>query len=120
MRHRLLVMRTALTFFFVLALTHPYTQACESKITTFYKNAELEKFPAEPFEPINKDEALKLEEQGDTYFVQVKCISGEPISLMKRWNKKMYFEIKYLYQDGRLIGQKSTNANGETNEFYVE
>ncbi len=37
-----------------------------------------------------------------------------------RWDKGLYLEIKYLHEDGWLIGQKSIDANGEKNDYYVK
>ena len=113
-------MRIVLSILLVVTFENALAQVCGTKDTSYYRNAEIKQFPAKPLEQISSADAQFLEEQGDVYFVYVKCENGEPISLTKRWNHKMYFEIKYLYQDDRLIGQKSINANGETNEYYVK
>ncbi len=106
----------------LIAMAIPYTHAgmCERKNTNYYRNAELNQFPAMPSEPISNTEADQLESEGSEYYIHVLCESGEPVSLTKRWNKRLYFEIKYLYENNQLIGQKNINANGEINEYYTE
>lgn len=113
-------MRAVLGLVVVITCSFSQAEMCDSKITNYYRNAEVNQFPAKPIDPITSADAEELEKNGDEYYIHVICNSGEPISLTKRWNKKLYFEVKYLYKDDKLIGQKSTNANGETNEYYVE
>ena len=113
-------MRVILILIVVVAFSCSHAEMCERKNTHYYRHAELNQFPAKPSEPISSVEADQLEIEGSEYYMHVVCNSGEPVSLTKRWNNKLYFEIRYLYKDDQLIGQKSTNANGETNEYYID
>lgn len=113
-------MKVSLLIIFILFACIVRAEMCADISTNYYRSAELNQFPAEPFDPITVSEANRLEEEGSEYYIHILCGSGKPISLTKRWNKKLYFEIKYLYRNGVLIGQKSTNSKGEINEYYIE
>lgn len=113
-------MKVSLLIVFALSACIVRAEMCAEKSTNYYHSAELNQFPAEPSDPITVSEANQLEEEGSEYYIHILCDSGKPISLTKRWNKKIYFEIKYLYRNDVLIGQKSTNSNGEINEYYIE
>ena len=108
----------AILWLIIAVLVH--AEMCTEKITKYYRNAELNQFPAKPTDPISSAEANQFEEEGSEYFIHEICDSETPISLVKRWNNKVYFEIKYLYLNKNLIGQKSTNLNGVVNEYYIE
>ncbi|WP_261841161.1 hypothetical protein [Aliamphritea ceti] len=94
--------------------------ACDNAVETTYAAAGLKVFPEVVAEAIDEKEIARKRNDGEGYYVQLVCDSGEVLMLTKYIGKNMFFRIEYIYETKGLIGKRTTKSNGEVKEYFAK
>ncbi len=106
-----------LVFSFFLSNT---TLGCDNVVEKTYAWAGLKVFPEVVSEAIDKKEVARKIKDGEGYYVQQVCGTGEVLMLTKYIGRDMFFQIEYIYESKGLVGKRTTKSNGEVVEYYAK
>jgi len=104
-------MRKFIALFFLFSFS---CLGCDNATIKYFSWANLKVFPEQVSNPITKEEADKREAKGEAYYMQLICDSGEIMQLTKRWNQKVFFQIDYLGDSGKI----TTDINGKVTKNF--
>jgi hypothetical protein len=93
---------------------------CDNATESFYTWANLKVFPEKVSGEISSEEAKQREVNGEAYYVQLVCDSGDVLMLTKRLNGEVFFQIDYLDNAQGIYGKITTNAEGKTTKYVHE
>ncbi|WP_445362203.1 hypothetical protein ACJJIQ_13830 [Microbulbifer sp. ANSA003] len=105
---------------FLSAFLPEVASSCGNNTEQAYAGAGLKIFPEVVTEAIDEKEVARKIREGEGYYIQLVCDSGEVLKLTKYIGKEKFFEIEYLYEDKVLIGKRTTKSNGEVFEYFAE
>ncbi|WP_045856590.1 hypothetical protein [Teredinibacter purpureus] len=91
--------------------------SCDNATEKYYSWANLKVFPEKVSGQIDKVEAEKREANGDAYYIQLVCDSGDILMLTKRFDSKVFFQIEYLDNSDGIYGKTITNSEGKTTKY---
>lgn len=94
-----------------------YSFGCDNATEKYYTWASLKVFPEKVSSPITKAEAERKELNGEAYYIQLICDSGDVLMLTKRLNGAVFFQIDYLDNAEGIYGKITTNSNGDTTKY---
>jgi len=90
---------------------------CDNATERFYSWANLKVFPEKVSGELSSEEAKRRELNGEAYYIQLVCDSGDILMLTKRLNGKVFFQIDYLDNTKGIYGKITTNSEGKTTKY---
>ena len=106
--------------FFLLAFLPEAILACDNAVAKAYAGAGLKVFPEVVSEAIDKKEVARKRKDGEGYYVQLVCDSGDILMLTRYIGKNMFFEIEYIYETKSIVGKRTAKSNGEVSEYFAK
>jgi len=94
--------------------------ACDNATESFYSWANLKVFPEKVSGEISNEEAKRREVNGEAYYIQLVCDSGDVMMLTKRFKGKVFFQIDYLDNAKGTYGKITTNSEGKSTKYVHE
>jgi hypothetical protein len=80
--------------------------------THYFKGSSLWSAPIALQSPISEAEAQEMEREGRAYYIGRFGASGKPLSVEKRYQRKIFFKVNYVYENGRLVRQEAVDEDG--------
>lgn len=107
-------------FILLIVLLSVNSFGCDNATESFYSWANLKVFPEKVSGEISREEAKRREINGEAYYVQLVCDSGDVLMLKKRFNGEIFFQIDYLDNAKGIYGKITTNSEGKTTKYVHE
>ena len=80
--------------------------------THYFKGSSLWSAPIALQSPFSEAEAQAFESEGKAYYIGKFDAAGKPLSVEKRYQRKIFFKVTYVYENGRLVRQDAIDEDG--------
>jgi hypothetical protein len=83
-----------------------------SEGTHYFRGSSLWSAPIALHKEMSEAEALAYEGEGSAYYIGRFDASGKPLSVEKRYQRRIFFKVTYVYENGRLVRQEAVDEDG--------
>jgi hypothetical protein len=108
----LLVIWIGLAWSGVFKTRHPEGTHC-------FKGSSLWSAPIALPNPMSEAEARAFESEGKAYYIGKFDAKGKPLSVEKRYQRKIFFKVTYVYENGRLVRQETVDEDGRLKRWQA-
>ena len=87
--------------------------------THYFKGSSLWSAPIALQSPFSEAEAQAFEREGKAYYIGNFDAAGKPLSVEKRYQRRIFFKVTYVYENGRLARQDAVDEDGRLKRWQA-